>query len=58
MNGKLLRLEIHKLFDAGYITITEDLKIEVSRRKPHPLPYPLKRKGEGVLAVLSVDTSF
>jgi len=31
-NGLLLRSDIHKLFDSGYITITKELKIEISRR--------------------------
>jgi putative restriction endonuclease len=31
-NGLLLRSDIHKLFDKGYITITTDYRIEVSRR--------------------------
>jgi len=31
-NGLLLRSDIHKLFDGGYITITHDYKIEVSKR--------------------------
>jgi len=31
-NGLLLRSDIHKLFDSGYITITKDLKIEVSKK--------------------------
>jgi putative restriction endonuclease len=31
-NGLLLRSDIHKLFDAGYISITEHHKIEVSNR--------------------------
>ncbi|MFI5219593.1 MAG: HNH endonuclease [Bacteroidia bacterium] len=31
-NGLLLRSDIHKLFDTGYITITKDLKVEVSRK--------------------------
>ena len=31
-NALLLRSDIHKLFDAGYITITTDLKVEVSKR--------------------------
>lgn len=31
-NGILLRSDIHKLFDSGYMTITTDLKIEVSSR--------------------------
>lgn len=31
-NGLLLRSDIHKLFDNGYITITNDLKVEVSKR--------------------------
>ncbi|MEQ8417792.1 MAG: HNH endonuclease [Imperialibacter sp.] len=31
-NGLLLRSDIHKLFDDGYITVTKDYKVEVSRR--------------------------
>lgn len=31
-NALLLRSDLHKLFDAGYITITPDLKVEVSNR--------------------------
>jgi putative restriction endonuclease len=31
-NGILLRSDIHKLFDNGYVTITKDLRIEVSSR--------------------------
>lgn len=31
-NGILLRRDIHSLFDAGYVTISPDLKFEVSRR--------------------------
>jgi len=31
-NGILLRSDIHKLFDTGYLTITTDLKVEVSKR--------------------------
>lgn len=31
-NGILLRADIHKLFDSGYITITPNLQIEVSKR--------------------------
>lgn len=31
-NGLLLRSDMHKLFDGGYLTITHDLKIEVSSR--------------------------
>lgn len=31
-NGILLRSDLHKLFDAGYITITSDYKVEVSKR--------------------------
>jgi len=29
-NGILLRSDIHRLFDDGYITITQELKVEVS----------------------------
>lgn len=31
-NGVLLRSDIHKLFDEGYLTITPDFRVEVSRR--------------------------
>jgi putative restriction endonuclease len=31
-NGLLLRSDLHKLFDAGYITITKEYKVEVSRK--------------------------
>lgn len=31
-NGLLLRRDIHSLFDAGYVTVTSDLKFEVSGR--------------------------
>jgi putative restriction endonuclease len=31
-NGLLLRSDLHILFDRGYVTITEDFKVEVSRR--------------------------
>jgi putative restriction endonuclease len=31
-NGLLLREDLHTLFDRGYLTITEDLHVEVSRR--------------------------
>lgn len=31
-NGLLLRSDIHRLFDGGYITVTPELRIEVSRR--------------------------
>lgn len=31
-NGLLLRSDMHKLFDSGYITITNELKVEVSSR--------------------------
>jgi putative restriction endonuclease len=31
-NGLLLRRDIHSLFDLGYVTVTPDLKFEVSRR--------------------------
>ena len=31
-NGILLRRDIHKLFDLGYVTVTPDAKFEVSRR--------------------------
>lgn len=31
-NGILLRADIHKLFDAGYVTVTPEYRFEVSRR--------------------------
>jgi putative restriction endonuclease len=31
-NGLLLRRDVHALFDRGYITVTPDLKVRVSRR--------------------------
>jgi putative restriction endonuclease len=31
-NGLLLRSDIHNLFDLGYLTVTTDYKVEVSRR--------------------------
>jgi putative restriction endonuclease len=31
-NGLLLRSDLHKLFDTGYITVTQKLKVEVSSR--------------------------
>jgi putative restriction endonuclease len=31
-NGLLLRSDLHKLFDSGYITITKEYKIEISKR--------------------------
>ena len=31
-NGLLLRSDLHTLFDRGYITVTDELRVEVSRR--------------------------
>jgi len=31
-NGLLLRSDLHILFDDGYVTVTDDLRVEVSRR--------------------------
>ena len=31
-NGILFRADIHKLFDAGYVTVTPEHRFEVSRR--------------------------
>lgn len=31
-NGLLLRSDLHTLFDRGYITVTDDLRVKVSRR--------------------------
>ncbi len=31
-NALLLRSDLHKLFDTGYLTVTSDLKVEISKR--------------------------
>jgi putative restriction endonuclease len=31
-NGLLLRSDLHRLFDRGYVTVRPDLKVQVSRR--------------------------
>jgi putative restriction endonuclease len=31
-NGLLLRSDLHKLFDSGYVSVTPDLSVEVSRK--------------------------
>jgi putative restriction endonuclease len=31
-NGLLLRSDVHRLFDAGYVTVTPDYRVQVSRR--------------------------
>ncbi len=31
-NGLLLRSDVHKLFDTGYLTVTNNLRVEVSKR--------------------------
>src|SRR5688500_10930872 len=31
-NGLLLRSDLHRLFDKGYVTVTPDFRIQVSRR--------------------------
>ena len=31
-NGILLRSDLHKLFDLGYVTVTPQLRLEVSKR--------------------------
>jgi len=31
-NGLLLRSDLHRLFDRGYVTVTPDYKVRVSRR--------------------------
>jgi putative restriction endonuclease len=31
-NGLLLRADLHTLYDEGYLTVTEDLRVEVSRK--------------------------
>jgi putative restriction endonuclease len=34
-NGLLLRSDIHRLFDCGYVTITRDYKFRASRKLKH-----------------------
>ena len=31
-NGLVLRTDLHRLYDAGYVTVTPELKLKVSRR--------------------------
>jgi putative restriction endonuclease len=31
-NGLLLRSDLHKLFDSGYLSVTPDLSVQVSRK--------------------------
>ena len=31
-NGLLLRADLHQIFDAGYITVTSDYRVEVSKK--------------------------
>ena len=31
-NGLLLRADLHRLFDTGYVTVTSDLRLEVGAR--------------------------
>lgn len=31
-NGLLLRSDVHTLFDRGYVTVSDDLRVEVSKR--------------------------
>jgi len=34
-NGLFLRADVHRLFDQGYISVTPDLRVEVSDRLRH-----------------------
>jgi HNH endonuclease len=43
-NGLLLRRDIHSLFDAGYVTVTPDLRFEVGRRIRLLIGAPDRRK--------------
>lgn len=59
-NGILLRADLHKLFDSGYITITSDYKVEVSRRIKEEFEngkeyYRLHGSGLSVLPVKGED---
>jgi putative restriction endonuclease len=59
-NGLLLRSDFHRLFDRGYITITPEYRIEVSRRLKEEYEngrsyYPFHGKPLGHLPVLPED---
>jgi putative restriction endonuclease len=43
-NGLLLRLDVHRLFDAGYVTVTPEGRLRVSRR-PKGESSDLSRRG-------------
>jgi predicted restriction endonuclease len=34
-NGLLLRSDLHRLFDIGYVTVTPDLRLEVRNGRKH-----------------------
>ena len=67
-NGILLRSDLHKLFDLGYITVTPELKLEVSPRLKtewqngreyyahhgQPLTGPTSRPGESTQSGISL----
>jgi len=59
-NGLLLRSDFHRLFDRGYITVTPEYKIEVSRRLKEEFEngrsyYPFHGKPLGHLPTLAED---
>ncbi len=59
-NGLLLRSDFHRLFDRGYITVTPEYRIEVSRRLKEEFEngrtyYPFHGKPLGHLPLLSED---
>jgi putative restriction endonuclease len=53
-NGLLLRADVHTLFDQGYITVTEDHRVEISRRIKEEFENGkeyYKHHGQGLLVV-------
>src|SRR5258706_5120751 len=54
-NGLLLRRDIHSLFDAGYVTVTPDLRFEVSRRIREEFENGIRARKIDVIVVYKVD---
>jgi putative restriction endonuclease len=51
-NGPLIRSDVHRLFDAGYITVTPEYRVEASRRMREDFndgENYLKLHGSGIL---------
>lgn len=57
-NGLILRADIHKVFDAGYVTITPEYRFEVSARLKEEWENGrayCKRHGEVIRAPVGVE---